>query len=85
MIPVFEIPTRSGIRFVRWADIGRPDGPWPLVNYQPRSGTRTMVLIPLDDAIDWFEHLLRLSDDDVPRPVKQSAREQLAKLKEVAR
>ena len=84
MIPVFEIPTRPGIRLVRWRDVGQPDGPWPLIHYQPHSRARTQILVPVDAAIEWYRHLLRQSDDDVPRRVKDEARSQLRKLLEVA-
>lgn len=84
MIQVFTVPMHPGVKFVRWRDVGHPDIPRPLVRYQDHGRARTKVLIALDDAIDWFEHLLRLPDEDVPRSVKQDAREQLAKLAEGA-
>lgn len=78
MIAIHEIPTRPGVRFVRWKDVGHPDIPIRLTFY----GRRMLPLVPVEDAVEWFEYVLRLPPEDATPKAKSEARRHLRRLRE---
>jgi hypothetical protein len=82
VIAIHQIPTRPGVRFVRWKDIGHPDIPIQLTHYAATARSRTLTLVPVDDAMEWFEYVLRLPPEDATPKARAEARHHLRRLRE---
>ena len=80
MIPTFTVPSRPGVLFVLWRDVGSPDVSEPLVHYKP-AGRRSLTLVSVAAAIEFYETVLA---HKVPRRMTDEARTQLLRLREVA-